>query len=354
MPAELAYTNGTADFFEVGTRRSAWHREGHLIPRECEITIPGALELIHGDYGVVRRPTLYPVDLAGDELRQSQHAYVTIRTDTGKELGSVGRNYTVLQNEAAFRALEPLVDQGIVRLETGGVLRSGADIWMLGRFDIERFGPVVREVFADEVVPYCLFSNNHSGRRNACVALTPIRVVCANTLGVAERRGDQGVDRLIKVSHTGDAATKMVDAATTLLAGLIERFEAVATQYRRLKATYVPEAAFAKLVLDEVAPDPRNRPDFNPEARTAELVLNRAERKRAELRRLWDEGAGHTGDHSAWEAYNAAAEAIDHNAELWPNRTGAYRTASLMDGNLLRLKQNVLVNLSRYAPEIPA
>lgn len=107
MPAELAYTNGTADFFEVGSRRSAWHREGHLIPHGREITIPGALELIHGDYEVMRRPTLYPVDVAGDELRQSKHAHVTIRTDTGKELGSVGRNYTVLQNEDAFRALEP-------------------------------------------------------------------------------------------------------------------------------------------------------------------------------------------------------------------------------------------------------
>lgn len=48
MPAELAYTNGTADFFEVGTQRSAWHREGHLIARGREITIPGALGLVHG------------------------------------------------------------------------------------------------------------------------------------------------------------------------------------------------------------------------------------------------------------------------------------------------------------------
>lgn len=33
MPAELAYSNGPADFFEVGIERSAWHREGHLISR---------------------------------------------------------------------------------------------------------------------------------------------------------------------------------------------------------------------------------------------------------------------------------------------------------------------------------
>ncbi|MQA89329.1 MAG: DUF932 domain-containing protein [Gemmatimonas sp.] len=276
MPAELAYTDGTADFLEVGTGRSAWHREGHLIPHGRELTIAAALELIHGDYEVVRQPTFYAPDEAGIEIRQSRRAFLTVRSDTGQELGAVGPGYTVLQNRDAFRALEPLVDEGVVRLETGGVLRSGADIWMLGRFDIERFGLVVREVFADEVVPFALFSNNHSGRRTACVALTPIRVVCGNTLGFAERRGDSGTDRMIKISHTGEAATKMVEAAETLLGGLIERFEAVARQYRRLKATRLPEYLFTRLVLDEVAPDPRWRPNFNPEARTAELVLRRA------------------------------------------------------------------------------
>lgn len=141
MPADLTYTAGTADFLEVGIERSAWHREGHLIPPDREITVPAALALIHGDYPVVRRPTFYAANIAGDELRESRHAYVTVRTDTGKELGSVGRSYAVLQNEDAFRALEPLGEEGVVLLETGGVLRSGADIWMLGRFAIERFGP---------------------------------------------------------------------------------------------------------------------------------------------------------------------------------------------------------------------
>ncbi|MGH7578168.1 MAG: hypothetical protein ACREM1_24005, partial [Longimicrobiales bacterium] len=48
---------------------------------------------------VVRRPTFYAANTAGDEFRESRHAYVTVRTDTGKELGSVGRSYTVLENE---------------------------------------------------------------------------------------------------------------------------------------------------------------------------------------------------------------------------------------------------------------
>jgi hypothetical protein len=96
----------------------------------------------------------------------------------------------------------------------------------------------------------------------------------------------------------------MVDASQTLLAGLIERFEAVATQYRRLKGAHLTEPAFTRLVLDEAAPDPRDSPTFNPEARTADLVIGRAERKRNEIRRLWDEGVGHTGDRTAWDCYS--------------------------------------------------
>ncbi|MQA93029.1 MAG: hypothetical protein GEU90_23010, partial [Gemmatimonas sp.] len=90
MPAELAYTNDDADFFEVGTQRSAWHREGHLIPPGRDITVPGALELIHGDYEIVRRPTFYEVGPLGEELRPSQHAHVTIRTDTGTDSAPSG------------------------------------------------------------------------------------------------------------------------------------------------------------------------------------------------------------------------------------------------------------------------
>jgi len=81
----------------------------------------------------------------------------------------------------------------------------------------------------------------------------------------------------------------------------------------------------------------------------AEAVVARHERKEAEVTRLWRHGAGHTGEPSAWYAYNGVVEAIDHNGELFPTRGGVYRTASLLDGTLRDLKAQVFDNLLTFA-----
>jgi hypothetical protein len=44
-----------------------------------------------------------------------------------------------------------------------------------------------------------------------------------------------------------------------------------------------------------------------------------------------------------WEAYNAVAESIDHDAQLW--RVRGPRTAALLDGRLREIKGRVLANL---------
>jgi len=356
MAHELAFTDGVADFFEVGATRSAWHREGvHLTEAP---SLADAVRIARLDYPVVKQPTYIVAQSStapdGDEVityTPSAKAFITRRMDTGAELGSVGPDYQPLQNLDAFRALEPLLDAGVLRLETGGVLRRGADAWLLARFDLARFGPVVREVFADEVVPYALVANNHTGRRNATVALTPIRVVCANTLGAAEAEQDAGLARALTVRHTGDVEARIVEAARTLFAGIVERYETVAALYRRLKARQLDEALFRTLVVDVVAPDPRCHRAWNPDARMASAVAERHDRKVAELTRLWTDGAGHIGDRSAWEAYNAAVEALDHNAELWPTRSGVYRTQSLLSGQLGATKRAVLASLAAHCGE---
>lgn len=367
MSAELTINpeTRTAEMFTV--RIPAWHREGTVYAEPP--TLDEALQAGGLDFTVAKLPTDVVIEAPAEmppheklaagfqydggrgwiKRQPSESAFVTVRTDRMKELGAVGPGYTPIQNRSVFSVMEPLLDSGALVLETGGSLRDGADVWLLGRFDLERFGPIVREVFADEVIPYALFTNNHNGRRGAVVAETPIRVVCANTLGVAEHAMDSGGSRAIKVRHTGDAETKIVEAAEELFAGIIERYEAIAAGYRILKATTLPDAAFRKLVLDPIAPDPRDSPRFNPEARMAESVLDRALRRRGELTRLWHEGDGHTGDGSAWEAYNGAVQALDHNTELWPTRAGSWRTASLLDGQLRRMKDTTLKGLTGYA-----
>lgn len=341
MAHELSFTNGVADFFAV--RQSAWHREGTLLDEAP--SFDQALEIAKLDYEVTKLPTFRQVGPAeAPDYVQSDLAFVTYRADRAIELGMVGKDYTVVQNRDAFAALRPLVDEGILHLETGGVLREGADAWLLGRFDIERFGPVVREVFADEVLPYVCIAANHNGRRGNLVALTPIRVVCANTMGFME--GSASEADSIKVRHTGDAEARTIEAAERLVGGIIERYETVAQAYRTLKGFYLDQAMLRELVIEPaIGPHPTKRHGWNPEARMAEAVVVRWERKAAEIERLWSEGKGHTGDGSAWEAYSGLVEAIDHNEELFPRRGGVYRTQQLMDGELRRMKDRAMGRL---------
>lgn len=337
MAHELQFTNGTADCFTVG--QTAWHREGHELAEAP--SYDEALALAHLDYTVEKQRTFR---MAGDGLyAPSDLAFVTVRTDTGLELGSVGPDYTVVQNRDAFKVLRPLLDEGLTVLETGGVIRNGADAWLMTRWNLDKFGPTCREVFpALDLQPFSLLAVNHSGRRGIMLAQTPVRVVCANTLGMAETDGGT---KAIVVRHTGDAEAKLVEAAHALWGGIIQQYEAVSRQYRTLKGLFLDEAMFRELVLDAMVTDPRTSPKFTPEAKLAEMVVDRYERKVGVISALWDGGKGHTGDRSAWEAYNAAVEAIDHNPDLFPTRGGTYRTASLLDGKLATMKRTVLTNL---------
>ena len=252
-----------------------------------------------------------------------------------------------MQNRDAFQPIRPLVDAGVLELETGGALREGADAWILGRFNVERFGPVVREVFADQIVPYILVANNHNGRRKARIAQTPIRVVCANTLDMVDQDIGRGIGRSVAVRHVQGAERRMVEAAEKLLGAIIERYETLATQYRILKNVTLTPAEFDTLVLDPVAPDPRTNPDWTPSTPSAEAALERALGKRYEIRRLWTDGDGHTGDSSAWEAYNGLVQAVDHGTGLFPVRFE--RTRSLLDGRLRDLKRTCKHRLLDHA-----
>jgi phage/plasmid-like protein (TIGR03299 family) len=338
MAHELEFLNGVASFFSVN--QTAWHGEGTIL--SAAPSLDEAMQIANLGYTVEKRPTMYQCTTPdGDTYaKQSDVAFVTVRTDTQQELGAVGKDYHVMQNADAFRVLEPLLDTGIASLETGGVIRNGSDAWLMVKWDLTQFGPIVREVFADEVLPFGLLANNHSGRRGILLQDTNVRVVCANTLGFAERN----TERRIVVKHSAQGMDKLIEAAQTLWHGIIERYEVLAKQYETLRSTMMTVEQFDAAVLNVLAPDPRKDPKFNPDAKLAEVVVARADRKRDEVSRLWFEGKGHTGEPNAWYAYNAAVEAVDHNRDLWPTRAGSWRTASLLDGTLKQMKDKVLDN----------
>ncbi len=109
-----------------------------------------------------------------------------------------------------------------------------------------------------------------------------------------------------------------------------------------LRARHLDTALFRKLVLDAVAriPGRMERAGLTPRQETARA---RIVSRRSRIEHLWEHGAGHRGDHSMYEAYNAVVESLDHDASLW--RVRGLRTQALYDGRLAQMKNRVLTAL---------
>ena len=91
-------------------------------------------------------------------------------------LGIVSNRYKVVQNVDAFQFTDDLLGAGVT-YETAGALQGGRKVWMLARM------PHRYIIAGDEIAPYLVVMNSHDGSSGIKVAMTPIRVVCQNTLG---------------------------------------------------------------------------------------------------------------------------------------------------------------------------
>lgn len=356
-------------------RQSMWHRLGKVlqfVPKNVE----EAMEFSGTDFEVELIP-LYArsgIGLGGKSLSGSPtsgYVYDDVqlgrgvrRKDTGKVIGVVGPSYHPLQNVDAFGVLQPMLDQGLATIETGGSLRDGQDVWLLVKFDKAALArqagekalnkdllseedrqalAALEELASDgEVETYGLITNNHAGKRMVIVRETPVRVVCANTLEFAlDSTGTE-----VKCRHTENVKENVEAAAKLLFASMAERYASAAVQRAILKRLPINEEQFRQNVLDVAVPVRHlerkiQRRESSPQTHAA---LDRANDKRLLIRNRWESGEGHTGDHSAWEAWNGLVECLDHEEQFAP-RGDEQRLQSAYDGTLRLVKQKVVNRL---------
>lgn len=128
-----------------------------------------------------------------------------VRDVDGRILGVVSDRYKVVQNTEAFAFTDALLGEG-VRYETAGSLQEGRKVWLLAHLPHEYI------IAGEKISPYLLFSNTHDGSGAITVAVTPIRVVCNNTLNLALKTAKRSWSAI----HTVNIATKMEEAKNTL------------------------------------------------------------------------------------------------------------------------------------------
>lgn len=151
-------------------RETPWHGLGTNV-QEAQKS-EDALIMSGLDWKVVQESIYTPQD----ELIEGYKA--NVRNIDRKVLGVVTDRYKVIQNEEAFAFTDELLGEG-VRYETAGSLQGGKRVWLLAHMPHEYI------ISGERISPYLLFSNIHDGSGAIKVALTPIRVVCQNTLNLA-------------------------------------------------------------------------------------------------------------------------------------------------------------------------
>lgn len=178
-------------------RETPWHGLGTRVqetPSSSEALIKAGL-----DWNVVQEP----IYTETEELIEGYKA--NVRDSDRKVLGVVTDRYKVIQNQEAFVFTDELLGEG-VRYETAGSLQGGKKVWLLAHMPHEYI------ISGERISPYLLFSNTHDGSGAIKVALTPIRVVCQNTLNLALSKASRSWSMI----HTGNIQNKLQEAKDTL------------------------------------------------------------------------------------------------------------------------------------------
>ncbi|PWB43390.1 MAG: hypothetical protein C3F10_11940 [Dehalococcoidia bacterium] len=240
MAHNLEVINGKASF-AYANGRPGWHGLGQAIPPGMEHS-----ETVAELAGLNRRVVLTPLyTIVDGEPVAVPQKFATAYEDTGFVLGVVGNRYTVVQNVAAFNAIDRWLSDGRVRYETAGALDEGRKVFILVRID-EDF----TIAGADPVTPYALVTNSHDGSSGLGVKLVSTRVVCANTLNIALReKGER-----IGIRHTASAEANIESAAKAL--GLVARQQRETMERFEQLAQMNAGQDIVEQVIDLVAPDP--------------------------------------------------------------------------------------------------
>ena len=179
------------------TRKAPWHGLGVRVeeaPESKEALIQAGLDW------KVEQTDVYAA--SGERILGYK---ANIRDIDRSVLGIVGDRYKIVQNEEAFAFTDGLLGEG-VKYETAGSLAGGKIVWMLAKL------PEKYIISGDAIEPYLVFCNSHDGSGAIRVAMTPVRVVCQNTLNLALK----GASRVWSARHTGNVMSRMDEARETL------------------------------------------------------------------------------------------------------------------------------------------
>lgn len=288
-------------------REKPWHGLGQIIadaPNSEE-----AIRLAGLDWNV------YQQDLVTDNGLAVPGYKANIRDSDDSVLGIVTDRYKVVQNHEAFKFTDGLLGKG-VRYETAGSLQDGKKTWILAKLPNEYI------ISGDQISPYLVFFNSHDGSGSIRCAITPIRVVCQNTLNLALSTAKRSWSAV----HTQNINDKMQEAVQTLF--FAEKY--MAELGREIYALQKVSMTDSKVLeyIEEFFPD-------DVTATTAQRKNMKTLREDMKMRYFDAPDLKHVGD-NAYKFINAVSDFATHAKPL--RETAKYKEnlfLKTVEGNTL-------------------
>ncbi len=326
MAHELETQNGVASF--ASFREPAWHGLGTVFTEE--VNTAKMLQLANlNDWNVRLEDVEIPSHLSSDKSYQ----YVVRTNPSDKSqidvLGVVGQRYVPLQNEELFAFGDNILDGG-GRWETAGSIRGGRIVF--GSLALERETILDPSGVADKVKTYLLINTSHDGSIAIQASVTPVRVVCANTLNLALGRKGKGPKQSFKIRHTQSAEGKIAVArqALGIATAYMDEFDKMAQE---LFKTEITAQQFNEIILNAY-PKPEG---------DKKIALTKWTNKIDSLNDIYTGEFNHMIAGTAWGAFNALTERLDwHRSARGGNNEAMLASASGFDAQINAEKNRLL------------
>ena len=336
MAHDLETVNGQTAFASL--RQPAWHGLGTVF--EDEVNTDEMLKLAHLDNWNVRlEDVAIPEGFSSDKnysFVSRTNPFDKTQTDV---LGVVGERYVPLQNEDLFSFGDNLLDGG-GRWETAGSIKNGRVVF--GSIALADSITLDPNGVADKIDNYLLINTSHDGSIAIQASITPVRVVCANTLNLAlsSFKGKKDVKQTFKIRHTQTAEGKIAVAreALGLAHRYIDEFSQIANE---MIQTEITKAQFDKIVeLAYPAPKGEDKKGSHKKY-NGKIDL---------LQSIYVGDFNNTISGTAWGAFNALTERLDwYRSSRGKNNESILASASGFDpminaekNRLMKVVQSVM------------
>ena len=231
-------TNGNEVAFAL-RGKPAWHNLANRIFNQDEdVTTQTMLEEAKLANWNVRLSPL--TDHISESWNDVSNASLVIRDNPfNKEidvLATVGKRYKPVQNEELFAFADNIHDADPnCRWESAGPLKNGRVVF--GTVDIPRTMVLDPQGANDETKLYLIVWTSHDGSVAVQAAVTPVRVVCQNTLNLAMKSAKQS----FKIRHTQSVEGRIQVARETLglALGYFDEFEKEAQSLYTLSLIHI-------------------------------------------------------------------------------------------------------------------